>query len=83
MLTAALIDLDTPGKIIKQRSFKAHKQPMFFKFYLAREKVDPAVNYGVAAVISVGPEIVYQTKKRYPVIHNGKMTTHVVLQPML
>ncbi|MCG9713709.1 YbaY family lipoprotein [Shewanella insulae] len=79
-ITIAVIDLDTPGAIIAQKSFNIARAPVPFKFAFARETIDKSVNYGVVAMIQYQGKVIFQTYDRFPVINNGKYTTEVVMK---
>ena len=80
--TVALIDLNTPGVVIEQKSFRVYAQPILFQFMLKAEEVDPNVNYGVVALVSAEDKVIFQTYKRYPVINNKRFITEVEMQPV-
>ena len=79
-ITIAVIDLDTPGAIIAQKSFDIARAPVPFKFAFSRETIDKSVNYGVVAMIQYQGKVIFQTYDRFPVINNGKYTTEVVMK---
>lgn len=79
-ITIAVIDLDTPGVIFAQKTFNVVRAPVPFKFILPPETIDPKVNYGVVALIKHNNQVIFQTYDRFPVIHNNKFTTEVVMK---
>lgn len=81
-ITIAVIDLDTPGVVIAQKSFNVVSAPVPFKFILPRESIDKKVNYGVVALIKHNNQVIFQTYDRYPVINNDKFTTEVIMKPV-
>ncbi|ABL99576.1 YbaY family lipoprotein [Shewanella amazonensis] len=81
-ITIAVIDLDTPGIIIAQKTFNVVRAPVPFKFILPAETISSNVNYGVVALIKHNNQVIFQTYDRFPVIHNNKFTTEVVMKPV-
>ncbi|BCV48694.1 YbaY family lipoprotein [Shewanella algae] len=79
-ITIAIIDLDTPGVIVAQKSFDIARAPVPFKFILPAETVESNVNYGVVAMIQYQGRVIFQTYDRYPVINNNKFTTEVLMK---
>jgi len=79
-ITIAIIDMDTPGAIIAQKSFDIARAPVPFKFILPAETVKSNVNYGVVSMIKYQGKVIFQTYDRYPVIGNGKFTTEVLMK---
>ena len=79
-ITIAVIDLDTPGVIIAQKSFNIARAPVPFKFTFGAETIDKSVNYGVVAMIQYQGKVIFQTYDKFPVINNGKYTTEVLMR---
>ncbi|GGZ11967.1 YbaY family lipoprotein [Shewanella fodinae] len=79
-ITIAIIDLDTPGAIVAQKSFNIARVPVPFKFILPADSVDHKTNYGVVAMIMYQGQVIFQTYDRYPVINNGPNTTEVIMK---
>ncbi|MCL1042117.1 MULTISPECIES: YbaY family lipoprotein [Shewanella] len=79
-VTIAVIDLDTPGVIVAQKTFDIARAPVPFKFTFARETIESHVNYGVVAMIQYQGKVIFQTYDKFPVINNGKYTTEVVMK---
>ncbi|MCL1139029.1 YbaY family lipoprotein [Shewanella pneumatophori] len=79
-ITIAIIDLDTPGMIIAQKSFDIVRAPVPFKFLLPADSIDSSVNYGVVAMIQYQGQVIFQTYDRFPVINNDKYTTEVLMK---
>lgn len=79
-VTIAIIDLDTPGVIMAQKSFDIARAPVPFKFILPADTVKDDVNYGVVAMILYQGQVIFQTYDRYPVINNNKLTTEVLMK---
>ncbi|MCK8044246.1 YbaY family lipoprotein [Shewanella sp. 1CM18E] len=79
-ITIAIIDLDTPGSIIAQKSFDIVRAPVPFKFLLPADSIDSSVNYGVVAMIQYQGQVIFQTYDRFPVINNDKYTTEVLMK---
>ena len=83
MVSIALVDLDKPGKIFEQKTFKVHQQPILFQLYLEKDSIDDDVNYGVVALIRSSNKILLQSYHRYPVINNERFMTEVQLKPFV
>ncbi|GIU02686.1 YbaY family lipoprotein [Shewanella algidipiscicola] len=81
-ITIAVIDLDTPGVIVAQKSFNIAKVPVPFKFTFASETIDSGINYGVVAMIRYNGMVIFQTYDKFPVINNDKYTTEVIMKPV-
>ncbi|WP_133180496.1 YbaY family lipoprotein [Shewanella decolorationis] len=79
-ITIAIIDLNTPGVIIAQKSFNIARAPVPFKFLLPAQSIDKRINYGVVAMIKYQDKVIFQTYDRFPVINNGKYTTEVLMK---
>ncbi len=79
-ITIAVIDLDTPGAIIAQKSFNIARAPVPFKFIFSPETIKKSINYGVVAMIEYQNRVIFQTYDKFPVIHNGKYTTEVIMK---
>ncbi len=79
-ITIAIIDFDTPGSIIAQKSFDIVRAPVPFKFLLPADTIDSSINYGVVAMIKYKGQVIFQTYDRFPVINNDKFTTEVLMK---
>ena len=79
-ITIAIIDLDSPGVIIAQKSFNIARAPVPFKFLLPAESINKETNYGVVAMIQYQNKVIFQTYDRFPVINNNKYTTEVMMK---
>ncbi|KFZ36556.1 chaperone for general secretion pathway YbaY [Shewanella mangrovi] len=79
-ITIAVIDLDTPGVIIAQKTFNVARAPVPFKFILPADTISSSINYGVVALIQYQNKVIFQTYDKYPVINNGKNTVEVVMK---
>ncbi|MGM8892358.1 YbaY family lipoprotein, partial [Psychrobacter sp. 1Y1] len=79
-ITIAIIDLDTPGVIVAQKSFDIVRAPVPFKFLLPADTIDDSIHYGVVAMIQYQGKVIFQTYDRYPVINNNKYTTEVLMK---
>lgn len=79
-ITIAIIDLNTPGVIIAQKSFNIARAPVPFKFLLPAKSIDKRINYGVVAMIKYQDQVIFQTYDRFPVINNDKYTTEVLMK---
>ena len=79
-ITIAIIDMDTPGAIVAQKSFDIARAPVPFKFILPAETVEENINYGVVAMILYQNQVIFQTYDRFPIISNGKYTTEVLMK---
>lgn len=82
VINIAIIDMNTPGAIIAQKTFEVARVPVAFKFILPPETIDKKMNYGVVAMITYRNHVIFQTYNRYPVINNGLFTTEVIMQPV-
>jgi putative lipoprotein len=80
-VTIAIIDLDTPGVIVAQKSFDIARAPVPFKFFLPKDSIDKRIHYGVVALIKYQGRVIFDTYDRFPVINNGKFTTEVLMKP--
>ncbi|MDO6620816.1 MULTISPECIES: YbaY family lipoprotein [unclassified Shewanella] len=79
-INIAIIDFNTPGSIISQKTFDIARAPVPFKFTLPAEGIDDAVDYGVVAMITYNEQVIFQTYEKFQVIHNDKFTTEVVMK---
>ena len=79
-ITIAIIDLNTPGVIVAQKSFNIARAPVPFKFLLPAQSIDKRINYGVVAMIKYQDKVIFQTYDRFPVINNDKYTTEVLMK---
>lgn len=79
-ITIAIIDLNTPGVIIAQKSFNIARAPVPFKFILPADSIDKNIHYGVVAMIEFQDKVIFQTYDRFPVINNNKFTTEVLMK---
>lgn len=79
-ITIAVIDLDTPGAIIAQKTFNIARAPVPFKFLLPADTISDKIHYGVVAMIEYQGRVIFQTYDRYPVVNNGKYTTEVIMK---
>lgn len=82
-ITIAIIDLNTPGVVIAQKSFNIARAPVPFKFLLPAQSIDKRINYGVVAMIKYQEQVIFQTYDRFPVINNDKYTTEVLMKPVM
>ncbi|MGL4712580.1 MAG: YbaY family lipoprotein, partial [Shewanella sp.] len=76
-MTLAIIDLNTPGVIVAQKTFDIARAPVPFKFTLPAKTIDKRIQYGVVAMIKYQSQVIFQTYDRFPVINNDKFTTEV------
>lgn len=79
-ITIAVIDLDTPGVIIAQKTFNVARAPVPFKFILPADTISSKINYGVVSLIQYNNKVIFQTYDKYPVINNGKNTVEVMMK---
>ncbi|PIW60414.1 YbaY family lipoprotein [Shewanella sp. CG12_big_fil_rev_8_21_14_0_65_47_15] len=79
-ITIAIIDLNTPGVIVAQKTFNIARAPVPFKFSLPAQSIDKSIQYGVVAMIKFKDQVIFQTYDRFPVINNGKFTTEVLMK---
>lgn len=82
-ITIAIIDLNTPGVVIAQKSFNIARAPVPFKFLLPAQSIDKRINYGVVSMIKYQEQVIFQTYDRFPVINNDKYTTEVLMKPVM
>ncbi|WP_163937194.1 YbaY family lipoprotein [Paraferrimonas sp. SM1919] len=80
-ITIAIIDANTRGQILAQKSFNVAVNAVPFKFTLKPEVIDKKANYVVVSHISSAAGILFQTYDEYPVINNGLYTTEVIMKP--
>ncbi|MCL1117862.1 MULTISPECIES: YbaY family lipoprotein [Pseudomonadati] len=76
----AVIDINTPGAIISQKSFDIARVPVPFKFIFPTEAIDKSVEYGVVAMITYQGKVIFQTYDKFEVINNNKFTTEVLMK---
>ncbi|MCT7943425.1 MULTISPECIES: YbaY family lipoprotein [Shewanella] len=76
----AIIDINTPGAIISQKSFDIARAPVPFKFIFPAEAIDKSVDYGVVAMITYQGKVIFQTYDKFEVINNDKFTTEVLMK---
>ncbi|MCW3174297.1 YbaY family lipoprotein [Shewanella subflava] len=76
----AVIDINTPGAIISQKSFDIARVPVPFKFIFPAEAIDKNVDYGVVAMITYQEQVIFQTYDKFEVINNDKFTTEVLMK---
>ncbi|WP_417760104.1 YbaY family lipoprotein [Shewanella sp.] len=79
-ITIAVIDLDTPGVIVAQKTFNIARVPVPFKFILPADTISSSINYGVVSLIQYNNKVIFQTYDKYPVINNGKNTVEVMMK---
>ncbi len=79
-INIAIIDFNTPGLIISQKTFDIARAPVPFKFTLPAEGIDDDIDYGVVAMISYQDQVIFQTYEKFPVISNDKFTTEVIMK---
>ena len=79
-ITIAIIDLNTPGVIVAQKTFNIARAPVPFKFSLPAQSIDKSIQYGVVAMIKFQDQVIFQTYDRFPVINNDKYTTEVLMK---
>jgi uncharacterized lipoprotein YbaY len=79
-ITIAIIDLNTPGVIVAQKTFNIARAPVPFKFSLPAQSIDKGIQYGVVAMIKFKDQVIFQTYDRFPVVNNGKFTTEVLMK---
>ena len=76
----AVIDINTPGAIISQKSFDIARVPVPFKFIFPAEAIDKNVDYGVVAMITYQEQVIFQTYDKFEVINNDKFTTEGLMK---
>lgn len=82
-ITIAIIDLNTPGVIVAQKTFNIARAPVPFKFTLPAKSIDKNIQYGVVAMIKFQDQVIFQTYDRFPVINNDKFTTEVLMKAVM
>jgi len=82
-ITIAIIDLNTPGVVIAQKTFNIARAPVPFKFSLPAKSIDKRIQYGVVAMIKYQDQVIFQTYDRYPVNNNDKYTTEVLMKAVM
>ncbi len=82
-ITIAIIDLNTPGIIVAQKTFNIARAPVPFKFTLPAKSIDKNIQYGVVAMIKYQDQVIFQTYDRFPVINNDKFTTEVLMKAVM
>ncbi|MGI2025433.1 YbaY family lipoprotein [Shewanella glacialipiscicola] len=82
-ITIAIIDLNTPGVIVAQKTFNIARAPVPFKFTLPAKSIDKNIQYGVVAMIKYQDQVIFQTYDRFPVINNDKFTTEVLMKAVM
>lgn len=79
-INIAIIDFNTPGSVISQKTFDIARAPVPFKFTLPAESIDSDIDYGVVAMITYNDQVIFQTYEKFRVINNDKFTTEVVMK---
>ncbi|MCL1090908.1 YbaY family lipoprotein [Shewanella profunda] len=82
-ITIAIIDLNTPGVVVAQKTFNIARAPVPFKFSLPAKSIDKRIKYGVVAMIKYQEQVIFQTYDRFPVINNDKYTTEVLMKAVM
>lgn len=82
IVNIAIIDLNTPGSILSQKSFDVARVPVPFKFTFPAEVIDSSVDYGVVAMITCQEQVFFQTYDKFEVINNNEFTTEVIMKPV-
>lgn len=82
-ITIAIIDLNTPGIIVAQKTFNIARAPVPFKFTLPAKSIDKSIQYGVVAMIKFQDQVIFQTYDRFPVVNNDKFTTEVLMKAVM
>ena len=82
-ITIAIIDFNTPGVIVAQKTFDIARAPVPFKFTLPAKSIDKKIQYGVVAMIKYQNQVIFQTYDRFPVINNDKFTTEVLMKAVM
>ncbi|QIR16130.1 YbaY family lipoprotein [Shewanella aestuarii] len=81
-INIAIIDLNTPGSILSQKSFDIARVPVPFKFIFPADVIDSRIKYGVVAMITYQEQVIFQTYDKFEVINNNKFTTEVLMKPV-
>ncbi|WP_434930080.1 YbaY family lipoprotein [Shewanella sp. HL-SH5] len=79
-INIAVIDFNTPGSIISQKTFDIARAPVPFKFIFPVETIDKNIDYGVVAMITYQGKVIFQTYEKFKVINNDKFTTEVLMR---
>jgi putative lipoprotein len=79
-INIAVIDFNTPNRIISQKTFDIARAPVPFKFIFPAESIEKNTDYGVVAMITYKGRALFQTYEKFRVIHNDKFTTEVIMK---
>ncbi|MBB1267882.1 YbaY family lipoprotein [Shewanella sp. SR44-3] len=79
-INIAVIDFNTPNRIISQKTFDIARAPVPFKFIFPANSIEKNTDYGVVAMITYQGKALFQTYEKFRVIHNDKFTTEVVMK---
>lgn len=82
-ITIAIIDFNSPGVVVAQKTFNIARAPVPFKFTLPAQSIDKRIQYGVVAMIKFQDQVIFQTYDRFPVINNDKFTTEVLMKAVM
>jgi putative lipoprotein len=79
-INIAVIDFNTPNRIISQKNFDIARAPVPFKFIFPADSIEKNTDYGVVAMITYQGKALFQTYEKFRVIHNDKFTTEVIMK---
>lgn len=79
-INIAVIDFNTPNRVISQKNFDIARVPVPFKFIFPAESIEKGTDYGVVAMITYQGKTIFQTYEKFRVINNDKFTTEVLMK---
>jgi putative lipoprotein len=79
-INIAVIDFNTPNRVISQKTFDIARAPVPFKFIFPAESIERNTDYGVVAMITFKGKTLFQTYEKFRVINNDKFTTEVIMK---
>lgn len=79
-INIAVIDFNTPNRVISQKTFDIARAPVPFKFIFPADSIEKNTDYGVVAMITYNGKALFQTYEKFRVIHNDKFTTEVIMK---
>jgi putative lipoprotein len=79
-INIAVIDFNTPNRVISQKTFDIARVPVPFKFIFPADSIERSTDYGVVAMITFEGKTLFQTYEKFRVINNDKFTTEVIMK---
>lgn len=79
-INIAVIDFNTPNRVISQKTFDIARVPVPFKFIFPADSIERSTDYGVVAMITFKGKTLFQTYEKFRVINNDKFTTEVIMK---